>query len=130
MVADQGVAAASLDFEFRVDNYLDGAPITAQGLYLNGTPLSGDTRFYDPADQAIYFSGTISRTDIAPLLIPQATNWFYINVTDRLPGSGILFGATIRTTATPEPSAFALLTGPALEGNCITRKRKRRQKAR
>jgi hypothetical protein len=109
------IDTATLDFQFNVDNYLGGAPATAQGLFLNGVALSGDTRFFDPGGQAVDFSGTITRTDIAPLLIPGATNWLYINVTDRLPGAGIHFGATITTSAVPEPSSFVM----ALAAICI-----------
>ena len=66
----------------------------------------------DPSGAPIFFSGTISRSDIAPLLIPNSTNWLYLNVTDRVPGAGILFGATIQTSAVPEPTTFVLtLTG-------------------
>jgi hypothetical protein len=124
-IADSIVASASLEFEFRVDNYLGGDSPVAQGLYLNGIALSGDTRAFDPSGAPVFFEGTITRSDIAPLLIPDATNWLYVNVTDRVPGAGILFGATLQT-AVPEPSTIVPFSigGILILVECLRRRRR------
>lgn len=92
---------ATLDLRFAVDNLLGGGP--NQGVFLNGTPISGVTTGGG-------FSGEFShvRSDIAPLLTLGA-NTLYINSTDAGGPGGLLFSATITTTAIiPEPGCILL----------------------
>src|SRR5690606_31131476 len=81
------VRHASIELQFMADNRLGGT--WNQGVYINGVPLSGDTRggsFGSPV--------TITRGDIGPLL-RQGENWLYINVTDDGGPAGLIFAATI-----------------------------------
>jgi hypothetical protein len=101
-------SAAEIDFNFAVDNGLGdvfGGP--NEGLFLNGTALSGSTSggSFNPE-----FS--IFRNDIASLLV-TGTNTLYINMVDIGTPSGLLFSATITTEgsttiAVPEPGLIAI----------------------
>ena len=86
-VTDTSIASASIDFNFAVDNLLGTGP--NQGLYINGTALSGVTG-------GGFFTSVfnIQRFDIAPLLV-TGTNTLFINLTDGGGGSGLIFSATI-----------------------------------
>jgi len=86
-ITDPTIASASIDFNFAVDNLLGTGP--NQGLYLNGTALSGVTG-------GGFFTSVfnIQRFDIAPLLV-TGTNTLFINLTDGGGGSGLIFSATI-----------------------------------
>lgn len=87
-VTDRVVGAAALDLAYAVDNALNG-------IYLNGQPISGDSRGGDYHVQFRLF-----RNDIGPLLIPNATNWLYLNVSDYGSISGLIFSARITTIGT------------------------------
>ena len=107
-VTDTIISAASIDFNFLVDNALGnafGGP--NQGLFLNGVALSGST-----SGGHFTFEDNIFRNDIAPLLV-TGTNTLYINMTDVGGPSGLIFSATITTegsttVAVPEPGLAAI----------------------
>tara|TARA_R110000868_G_scaffold11751_13_gene57343 strand:- start:4950 stop:5729 length:780 start_codon:yes stop_codon:yes gene_type:complete len=110
-ITDAVVSAASIDFDFAVDNLLGttdpshGFPNA--GLFLNGTALSGST---SGGGFTPIFNFT--RSDIAPLLV-SGTNTLYINVTDVGGPAGLIFSTTITTegstsVAVPEPGLIAM----------------------
>ena len=96
----QPAASATLDLRFGVDNALGGN--ANQGVYLNGTAVSGNST-------AVGFTNeqTLTRSDIAPLLV-AGTNTLYINATDQGGPGGLIFSATLETVPIPEPSSLAL----------------------
>ena len=124
-ITDAIIGAASIDFNFSVDNGLGnafGGP--NEGLYLNGTALSGST-----SGGHFTFEDNIFRNDIAPLLV-TGTNTLYINMTDVGGPSGLIFSATITTeagtsVAVPEPGMVALF-GLGLIGLGLARRKTRR----
>lgn len=94
-------SSASLELHIVVDNFLGGN--LNQGVYLNGTAVSGNTAFI-----AGFPSETlILRDDIAPLL-RLGTNTLYLNATDVGGPSGLIFRANIETTPVPIPAAIWL----------------------
>jgi hypothetical protein len=82
-VTDSVVASATLALYYSVDNAING-------VFFNGMRISGNS--YDGDYHGEYH---FIRTDIAPLLIPNATNWLYLNVSDYGGLSALLFSATI-----------------------------------
>ena len=85
-VTDTVITAATLDLNFAVDNALNG-------VFINGTRISGNS--FDGDYHAQY---RFVRADIAPLLIPNSTNWLYLNMSDYGAVAGIIFSAAITTT--------------------------------
>jgi len=96
----QPAASATLDLRFAVDNSLGGAP--NQGVYINGTAISGDS-----SGAGFTSELTITRSDIAPLLV-AGTNTLYINSADQGGPGGFIFSATLETVPIPEPGTLAL----------------------
>lgn len=129
IITDTSITSATIDFDFAVDNILGfqaGFPTTGvnEGLFLNGTALSGST-------SAGNFASTfnINRADIAPLLV-TGTNTLYINMTDVGGPAGLIFSTTITTEGTtavavPEPGLVAVF-GIGLMGLGLARRRNRR----
>lgn len=115
-ITDAAIAAAQIVFNFAVDNFLGGG--SNQGLFINGAALSGGT---SGGNFGSVF--TFTRTDIAPLLT-TGLNTLYINSTDAGGPSGLLFSATITTTAAAiaEPGMAAIL-GVGLVGLGVARRR-------
>lgn len=115
-ITDTSIGSASIDFYFAVDNFLGGGP--NDGLYLNGTALSGSTG-------GGTFSSVfqISRTDIAPLLV-TGTNTLYINSTDVGGPGGLIFSATISTVEVPAPAAAPILAAAAAALFAFARRRR------
>lgn len=124
-ITDAIVSAATLDFDFAVDNALGnsfGGP--NEGLFLNGTALSGSTS--GGGFSSVF---NITRSDIAPLLV-TGTNTLYINMTDVGGPSGLIFSATITTegstsVAVPEPGMVAVF-GMGLIALGLARRKSRR----
>jgi hypothetical protein len=106
--------AASLELNYFVDNLLGGGP--NQGVFLNGTAISGDSTGGTYGGREEY---SLSRSDVAPLLV-QGTNTLYIDQTDQGGPAGLLFRATITTS--PEPTSLGLL---ALGILALLRRRRR-----
>jgi hypothetical protein len=83
MVTDTVIGSASLDLGYAVDNAING-------IYINGTLISGNS--HDGDYHGEYYE---LRSDIAPLLKPNAVNWLFINTSDYGGYAGIIFNATI-----------------------------------
>jgi hypothetical protein len=120
-ITDAFISAATIDFDFAVDNLLGNfGATTNQGLYLNGTALSGST--VGGSFGTVY---NFTRSDIAPLLV-TGTNTLYINSTDVGGPGGLIFSATITTEGgsvpVPEPGIAALF-GLGLLGLGLARRR-------
>jgi len=87
-VTDPIVAAATLSLGYSVDNAI-------HGVYINVKEISN---FVDDGDyHGEYY---YMRSDIASLLIPNATNWLYIKTYDYAGYAGLMFSATILTQGT------------------------------
>tara|TARA_R110002072_G_scaffold19049_1_gene70749 strand:- start:355 stop:1110 length:756 start_codon:yes stop_codon:yes gene_type:complete len=122
-ITDAFITAAEIDFDFSVDNGLGaafGGP--NEGLFINGTALSGST-----SGGHFTFEDNIFRNDIAPLLT-TGTNTLYINMTDVGTPSGLLFSATIttqgsETAAISEPGIVATF-GLGLIGLGLARRKR------
>jgi len=104
-ITDTIITAASIDFDFAVDNIIGGGP--NQGLFINGTALSGST-----SGGGFDTVTNFTRTDIAPLLV-TGVNTLYINMTDVGGPAGLIFSTTINiegstTVAVPEPGLIAV----------------------
>ncbi|HEX4322279.1 MAG TPA: Ig-like domain-containing protein, partial [Acidobacteriaceae bacterium] len=84
-VTDSEIAAATLNLGYAVDN-------SVHGVYINGTSISNFVNDGDYHGEYYYM-----RSDIAPLLIPNATNWLYIKMYDFAGYAGMIFTATITT---------------------------------
>ena len=84
-VTDSVIASASLELAYAVDNALNG-------VYINGTPISGNSHDGDYHSEYRFL-----RSDIAPLLIPNSTNWLYVNASDYGVLAALIFSATINT---------------------------------
>jgi hypothetical protein len=82
-VTDSVITSASLDLPYSVDNAING-------VYFNGTLISGNSHDGDYHSEYHLF-----RSDIAPLLIPNATNWLYINMSDYGGLAALIFRPTI-----------------------------------
>jgi hypothetical protein len=110
------VSAAILQMNFATDNRLGDLDANGvsngpnDGVYINGTPISGSYRAGNFFGQ--FF---VMRTDIAPLL-HAGSNRLYLNAVDLGGPSGLIFSATIETTPVPEPCTLWLLgcAGPLL----------------
>ena len=61
-------------------------------MYINGTPISGNSHDGDYHSEYRFL-----RSDIAPLLIPNSTNWLYVNASDYGVLAALIFSATINT---------------------------------
>lgn len=85
VVTDSVIAAATLNLGYAVDNAING-------VYINGSPISGNSDDGDYHGEYYFL-----RSDIAPLLRPNSTNWLYLNVTDGGTLSALIFKATITT---------------------------------
>lgn len=88
-------ASATLTLDYLVDNSLGSS--VAPGVYLNGTPLSGNTFLPTCAAAgcpAYLAPQTMVRSDIAPLLQP-GTNTLYVYGNDTGVVAGLLFSATL-----------------------------------
>ena len=120
-ITDAFVTSATIDFDFAVDNWIGTGP--NEGLFLNGTALSGSTTA-GGFDRVSNFT----RSDIAPLLV-SGTNTLYINSTDLGGPGGLIFSATITTEGTnvvvPEPGMAAVF-GLGLLGLGLARRKTRR----
>jgi len=101
-VTDPVIGSASLDLGYSVDNAING-------IYINGTLISGNS--HDGDYHGEYYE---LRSDIAPLLKPNAVNWLYINASDYGGYAGIIFNATIMVQG---GSAAALSILPNRGGN-------------
>jgi hypothetical protein len=107
-ITDATVSAAQIDFNYAVDNTIGNFyGGTNEGLFLNGTALSGST-----SGGIFNAEFNIFRNDIASLLV-TGTNTLYINMTDIGTPSGLMFSATITTegstaVAVPEPGLIAV----------------------
>src|SRR5439155_26529001 len=86
-VTDSFIASATLDLHFSVDN-------AANGVFINGSRISGNS--YDGDYHAEY---RFVRSDIGPLLIPNSTNWLYVNASDYGGIAALIFSAKIMTTS-------------------------------
>lgn len=129
-ITDTSITAATIDFDFSVDNLLGLNPSfpntgVNEGLFINGIALSGST-------SGGTFSSTfnITRSNIAPLLV-TGTNTLYINMTDVGGPAGLIFSATITTeggtsVAVPEPGLVAIF-GLGLVGMGVLRRRSARR---
>jgi Domain of unknown function DUF11 len=82
-ITDTVIASATLDLPYSVDNAING-------IYINGSPISGNS--FDGDYHSEY---RFIRTDVAPLLKPNSTNWLYLNVYDFGGISALIFRATI-----------------------------------
>jgi hypothetical protein len=87
-VTDPIIAAASLSLGYSVDN-------AVHGVYINGTEISNFVNDGDYHGEYYYM-----RSDIASLLIPNATNWLYIKTYDYGGLAGLMYSATITTQGT------------------------------
>jgi hypothetical protein len=109
----QPFSSATLDLNYAVDNFLGrtsgGLPGVNQGVFLNGTAISGDST----GGNENFTELTLFRTDIAPLL-QVGTNTLYFNAVNAggtsMGPAGFIFRATITTTEStnvvPEPSTL------------------------
>jgi hypothetical protein len=88
-VNDTVIASASLDLPYSVDNAING-------VYINGTPISGNTH-----DGDYHGEYRFVRSDIAPLLRPNSINWLYLNVSDYGGLAALIFRATITVNGAP-----------------------------
>ncbi len=86
-VNDPSITSAGLDFHFSVDNAVNG-------VFINGTRISGNS--FDGDYHAEY---RFVRNDIASLLIPNSTNWLYVNMSDYGGLAALIFNATITTNS-------------------------------
>lgn len=126
-ITDASIASASISFDFAVDNLLgdnDALLDINEGLFLNGTALSGST-----TGGGFDTTYNFTRTDIAPLLV-TGLNTLYINMTDVGGPSGLIFSTVITTVAgdetpVPEPGMVALF-GLGLIGLGLARRRKKK----
>jgi hypothetical protein len=84
-ITDSVIASATLDLPYAVDNAING-------VYINGTPISGDSHDGDYHSEYRFL-----RSDIAPLLHPNSTNWLYLNASDYGGLAALIFSATITT---------------------------------
>jgi hypothetical protein len=125
-ITDPSVGFGSIDFDFAVDNVLGTGP--NQGLYLNGTALSGGTSFGTFTSEF-----NITRNDIAGLLV-SGLNTLYINSTDVGGPGGLLFSTTITTRPrstgggggdVPEPATTALFAMGLLGLVVVARRRRK-----
>lgn len=97
------VTSATFDLRFMADDLL-GTGVN-QGVYINGTAISGNS-----IGGGYTTESTFTRSNIASLLV-VGTNTLYLNVNDTGAGpSGLIFRATIVTTNVAEPSMLALLS--------------------
>lgn len=87
-VTDPIIAAATLSLGYSVDNLV-------HGVFINGTEISNFVSDGDYHGEYYYM-----RSDIASLLIPNATNWLYIKTYDSGGFAGLMFSATITTQGT------------------------------
>src|SRR5882672_528010 len=87
-VTDSTITAASLAFHFAVDN-------GANGVFINVTRIMRNS-----LDGDYHAEFRFVRNDIAPLLIPNATNWIYVNMSDYGVIAALIFNATITTQGT------------------------------
>jgi len=85
-VTDSTITTASLDFHFAVDNAVNG-------VFINGNRISGNS-----FDGDYHTEFRFVRNDIAPLLIPNSTNWLYVNMSDYGALAALVFSATITTS--------------------------------
>lgn len=123
-ITDASIASASISFDFAVDNLLgdnDALLDINEGLFLNGTALSGST-----TGGGFDTTYNFTRTDIAPLLV-TGLNTLYINMTDVGGPSGLIFSTTITTVAgdevaVSEPGMIAVF-GLGLIGLGLARRR-------
>lgn len=93
-ITDAIISAASINFDFAVDNILGTTSPSFgvnQRLFLNGVALSGIT-----SGGGFNSVHTFTRTDIAPLL-QTGVNTLYINLTDVGGPAGMIFSTTITT---------------------------------
>jgi hypothetical protein len=88
-VEDATIADASLEFDYAVDNAING-------IFINGTPISGNSHDGDYHGEYRFL-----RSDVAGLLIPSATNWLYANVSDYGALEALIFSAKILTHGEP-----------------------------
>jgi hypothetical protein len=86
-VTDPTITTASLDFHFSVDNAVNG-------VFINGNRISGNS-----LDGDYHAEYRFVRFDIAPLLIPNSTNWLYVNMSDYGALAALIFNATITTSS-------------------------------
>ena len=109
-ITDTIISAASIDFDFAVDNLLGTTSPSFgvnEGLFLNGVALSGSTS--GGGFNSVF---NFTRTDIAPLLV-TGTNTLYMNLTDVGGPAAMIFSTTITTegstaVAVPEPGLIAV----------------------
>jgi hypothetical protein len=85
-VTDATINSASLDFHFAVDNAVNG-------VFFNGVRISGNS-----SDGDYHAEYRFVRSDIAPLLVPNATNWLYVEMADDGVIAALIFNATLTMT--------------------------------
>jgi hypothetical protein len=85
VVTDSVIASGTLNLGYAVDNAING-------VYINGLPISGSSKDGDYHGEYYFL-----RSDIAPLLKPNTTNWLYLNVSNYGSISALVFSATITT---------------------------------
>ncbi|MCB1876836.1 MAG: hypothetical protein KDH88_12760 [Chromatiales bacterium] len=117
------LVSAAIEFNYMVDNGLgsviNGSTIN-QGLFINGTALSGTTTTAQQVSVSNFQSDQqIIRTDIVSLL-QTGINWLYINASNAGGPSGLIFSTEIefveatQNPGIPVPSVIALLAIGAL----------------
>ncbi|MEM7100965.1 MAG: hypothetical protein AAF541_22085 [Pseudomonadota bacterium] len=136
-LTDNSFTSATLTLNGGVDNSIGvdatvaanfGLAGPVQGVYLNGSPLSGDSILTGGIFSAPAFS--LQRTDVASLLV-HGTNTLYVYMADTGGPSGLAFTGTldvIGTTVVPLPAgvwlfgtALALLGGSKMRNSRFRR---------
>ena len=121
-ITDAFLTAASISFDFSVDNLIGGGPNPA--LFINGTALTGSLTGHG-------FSGTNNFSAAGfQSLLTTGVNTLYINSTDVGGPAGLLFSTTITTgggaaIAVAEPHLVAIF-GLGLIGLGMARRKQRR----
>ncbi|MCL2646151.1 MAG: PEP-CTERM sorting domain-containing protein [Phycisphaerales bacterium] len=101
-----GFPEANLDLFYMVDDYLgavSGSTVLTASVYLNGEPLTATNG--DIAGTGDFLQQHELQFVDMPLL--PGENWLYLNVTNTIGLSGVIFSGTL--TLVPEPASLSLL---------------------